>query len=320
MTNKESLALGVDCGGTNLKLALVKESGTLVRMKSVSIDFKDPAEKVLLDIAKRIKKFSKECRVKNIKGIGMGIAGDLDHENGIVRFSPNLNWRNVPVGNVLRKELELPIVIENDANCAAWGAYYLDAKKDCDHLICLTLGTGIGGGIIIDGKLHRGATGSAGEIGHMTIQYNGRPCKCGNFGCLESMVGAWGLILTAQEGLKKSLAPVLNKILQSSRKMELNPKTIALAATRGDPYCQQMWRDAGEILGSALSNCVNIFNPERIVLCGGVSKVGSLLLEPMMHTLGRRAFSTPAQKVKVTISKFEERLGVVGAALLSWEK
>lgn len=321
MVKSRRVALGVDCGGTNLKLGFISELGELIRSKNDPITFNEPPEKVIKKIAQRMKNFIKESKIKNTEfvGVGVGIAGEVDQKSGVVRFSPNLNWQNVPLKDLLSKEIQFPLLIDNDANCAAWGAYWLDAKRDCDHLICLTLGTGIGGGMILNRRLYRGSTGSAGEIGHASIQFNGRPCRCGSFGCLESMIGAWGLVQTANEGLRKGAAEVLKKILQSSPKRELDPELIALAAARGDLYCQQLWKDAGEALGSALANCVNIFNPERIVLSGGVSKVGSLILEPALHTLGRRAFSTPAQKVKVTISQFTEKLGVAGAGLLLWE-
>ena len=318
MKKKAALALGIDCGGTNIKMALVKKSGEIVRSALAPMDFTEPPEKVIADMAGKIKKFIVQSKTSRPESLGMGIAGDVDQKKGIVRFSPNLNWKNVPLKNILSKELKIPVRIENDANCAAWGAYCLDAKKDCENLICLTLGTGVGGGIVIGGKLVRGATGSAGEIGHMTIEYQGRRCRCGNYGCLESLVGAWGLKQIAEEGLNKGLAPVLQKILKD-KKADVTPKLLEEAAKAGDPFCKQLWMDAGERLGAALTNLVNIFNPERIVLCGGVSKAGSLILAPALHTMGTRAFETPARAVRVTISAYDEKLGVGGAALLFWE-
>lgn len=320
MKKKSEVLIGIDCGGTNLKIAAVTPQGKILNSKLAALDYKEPAEKVIKKISSYFKNFIKNYDLKKIKGVGIGIAGDVDQKKGLVRFSPNLGWNNIALGDLLSKEISVPLLIENDANCAAWGAWWLDAKKDCKNLICLTLGTGIGGGMILDSKLYRGATGSAGEIGHMTIRYDGQPCRCGNFGCAESYVGAWGLILEAESGIKRELAPILKKILKGPPQKKLEPKTLAQAAKAGDPFCQQLWRDAGERLGSILSNCVNIFNPERIVLCGGVSKAGPLILEPALHTLGRRAFAIPAQKVKVTISQYDENLGVVGAALLFQEK
>lgn len=315
----KKFALGIDCGGTNIKLALVDASGKIYQIQWDPINFKEPVEKVIDGIVKRIKNFLRGSKVKELSGIGMGIAGDIDQSNGVVRYSPNLNWKNVMLKKELSKKLDFPILIDNDANCAAWGAYCLDAKRDCRNLLCLTLGTGIGGGIVVNKKLYRGATGTAGEIGHMSVEVHGRACRCGNFGCLESMVGAWGLVQTIKEGLAKGLCPMLKKILDKSKNKEITPELIAAAAKQGDAYCKQTWNEAGEVLGSALSNLVNIFNPERIVLCGGVSKAGELLLVPALHSLGRRAFQTAVNAVKVTISQFDEKLGVAGAGLLFWE-
>ncbi|OGR88781.1 MAG: hypothetical protein A3A86_00455, partial [Elusimicrobia bacterium RIFCSPLOWO2_01_FULL_60_11] len=237
---------------------------------------------------------------------------------GVVRFSPNLGWKNVPLKRFLARGLKASVAIENDANCAAWGAYCLDAKRDCGNLICLTLGTGVGGGVIIGGKLYRGATGSAGEIGHLTVDYKGRLCGCGSRGCLESMVGAWGIVKTAREGIARGRSPLLKRLLREPG-AKLSPRLIEQAAKKNDPFSKKIWNDAGECLGAAMASLVNVLNPERIVLCGGVSKAGDLILKPALRALGKRAFKVPFQRVKVTVSKFDEKLGVVGAALLCLE-
>lgn len=320
MKRNEDLIVGIDCGGTNMKMAVIASTGEILSAKIAPIRYDQSPEKVIQKMAQNLKDFLKGSKFKKVRGVGIGIAGDTDQTQGIIRFSPNLNWKNVPFQRIFSHWIELPVLLDNDANCAAWGAYVLDAKKDCRNLICLTLGTGIGGGLILNSKLYRGATGSAGEIGHMTIQYQGHPCACGSFGCAESFIGSGGLIRSAEEGLKKGLAPVLQKLVGRSPKTTIEPKLLSLAAEKGDPYCQQLWKDAGEQLGVVLANCVNIFNPERIVLCGGVSKAGNLILEPALHTLGRRAFAIPAQTVKVTISQYDEKLGVVGAGLLFLEE
>lgn len=312
------MLLGVDCGGTNLKIALVKESGEMVQSALEPINFKRPAGRVVSDIASRIKSFKDRHGAIGARNVGMGIAGDVDSAKGIVRFSPNLGWKNVPLKKLLARDLNASVAIENDANCAAWGAYCLDAKKDCENLICLTLGTGVGGGIIIGRKLYRGSTGSAGEIGHLTVKYDGRLCGCGSYGCLESRVGAWGMIQTAKEGIAQGRSPML-KILLRETGAKLSPRLIEQAARKNDPFSKKIWQDAGVCLGAALASLVNILNPDRIVLCGGVSKAGDLILKPALRTLKERAFAVPVQKVKVTVSKYDEKLGVVGAALLSRE-
>ena len=308
--------LGVDCGGTNIKMALVKNNGDIAESALEPVNFRRPAARAIADIAGRILKFKSRMGLSRIPKIGMGIAGEVDSARGLVRFSPNLGWKNVPLKALLAKKLKSSIHIENDANCAAWGAFCLDSKRDCNNLICLTLGTGVGGGIILNKKLYTGSTGSAGEIGHMTIQHDGRRCGCGNRGCLESLVGAWGLIQTAKEGLRRGRAPILKKMLKEEK---LSPKLIEAAARKNEPFSKKIWADAGECLGAALSNLANIFNPDRVVLCGGVSKAGSLLLKPALQALQMRAFETPVKAMKVTVSKYDEKLGVVGAALLTLE-
>lgn len=315
----KKFTLGIDCGGTNLKIALVDVSGKIHRLQQDSINFKDAPEKVIEGIARRIKKFVQGAAAKEISGIGMGIAGDIDQPNGAVRYSPNLGWKNVPLKKILSEKLTFPILIDNDANCAAWGAYCLDAKRDCENLLCVTLGTGIGGGIILKKKIYRGVSGTAGELGHTTVDFRGRACRCGSFGCLESIVGAWGLVQTVEEGLKKGLCPNLKKNLERTSKKVLTPELIAKAAREGDSFCRQTWNEAGEVLGAALANFVNLLNPDRIVFCGGVSKAGDLILPPTLHSLGRRAFQSAVSAVKVTLSQFDEKLGVAGAGLLFWE-
>ncbi len=319
MIKKNQLILGADCGGTNLKMALVDGKGRMIASDLQPMNYKQSPAGAMNDMAAKLKGFIAQHKVRavSIKGLGIGIAGDVDPVKGLVRFSPNLGWKNVPLKAHLQKKLRLPITVDNDANCAALGAFYLDARGACQNLVCLTLGTGVGGGIIIRKKLYRGSTGSAGELGHMTIDYRGRRCGCGSLGCSESLVGAWGIIQTAKEAIAKNQAPRLNRLVREGSK--LSPKLISQAAKAGDGYSKKLWEHTGFQLGCILANCVNIFNPDRIVLSGGVSKVGGLLLRPALATLRKRAFKVPVGKVKVTVSKYDEKLGVMGAAFLLLE-
>ena len=312
--SKAALTLGIDCGGTNVKMALVNARGKILHSTLQKIDYDCAPKKSVAAIAIGAKNYLREQNVESVGSIGLGIAGDVDPMTGSVRFSPNLGWKNVAFGKMLRAYFDVPVRIANDANCAALGAYFLDAKQDCQNLICLTLGTGVGGGIILNGKLYSGSSGGAGEIGHMSLKQDGRACKCGNFGCLESVVGAWGIIETARQGLKQNRAPILKKMLKQGQ--EISPKLIADAADAGDNFCKEVWQRTGEYLGAGLVNLVNIFNPQRIVLSGGVSKSGDRFLQPALKILSERAFESSAKMVKVSLSKFDERLGVVGAALL----
>lgn len=319
MKKRSGLTLGVDCGGTNIKIALVKSSGEIVKSRLAPIGYRGRPADVIREIGVQINAFLREAEVDRIAGVGFGIAGEVDQKRGVVRFSPNLGWNSVPLKKILAPHLRAPILIDNDANCAAWGAYWLDAGKDCDNLVCLTLGTGVGGGVVIGGKLYRGATGSAAELGHMSIRYDGRPCKCGSTGCIEALIGAWGMIQTAEEALKNGIAPGLQRFLDEHPGSRVEPRVLAQAAKSGDAYSKRLWLETGTYLGYALTNYINIFNPERIVLCGGIAKSGALLLKPALQVVRKCAFKTPAKAVRITVSKHDQNLGVVGAALLSQE-
>jgi glucokinase len=203
-------------------------------------------------------------------------------------------------------------VIDNDANAAALGAYFLDAGQKAKNLICVTLGTGVGGGIILDGKIYRGATGTAGEIGHIHYDANGPLCKCGSHGCIEVYAGAPRMI---EQG-KKIKSKILNKLTGGNMK-NLTPKILQEAALLGDKAAQDLWKETGTKLGVIFADLINILNPEMIIISGGISKANRLLTDPIKRTVMERAFKTPARACEIVVSKFTSRLGVVGAALLA---
>lgn len=305
--------VGVDLGGTNGKVAVVTPVGRV--LESVSF----PASEVLTpkpmvkEIVSQILKIWKDGA--GIKSIGIGVAGDVDNEHGVVRFSPNLNWRKVPLKKLVQDELrrmlpatKLSVTVENDANAAAWGAYHVDGKTKCKNLVVLTLGTGVGGGIVIDGKLYRGATGSAGEIGHMTVEPGGRLCNCGNRGCLEAYAGGSYMVREAKAAIKQG---------RTSKITEITPLRLQIAARQGDKLAQELWNEAGYYLGIAVAGVINLLNPELVVLAGGVSQAGKLLLVPVMAEIKKRAFETPARAAKVILSSSPTDLGLIGAALLA---
>lgn len=308
------LYLGIDLGGTEVKIAVVSAEGKLREEARIPNNVVSLPEEIcgqIIERAKAMKDFSK------LSGTGIGVAGDIDQEHGIVRFSPNLPaWKNAGLRKMFGRALPRPIVVDNDANAAALGAYWLDAKGKVDNLICITLGTGVGGGLIINGKLYRGATGSAGEVGHMPFEPNGPICKCGSRGCIERYLGAPSLSLQAREEVKMGKSKTIVRLVDG-RLNDITPQVIATAAQKGDHLAKKLWEDAGERLGIVLAGLINLLNPEMIVLAGGVSRAGHLLLDPIRETIKERAFLTPANACKVVISKYNQQLGVVGAALLA---
>ena len=260
--------------------------------------------------AEQFKNYSKTTTV------GIGIAGDINCVNGEVRFSPNLPmWENVPLKRLIEKYTNKTVAVDNDANTAAVGAFWLDAKAKYDSLICVTLGTGVGGGIILDKKIYRGASCTAGEIGHITIEPRGHKCKCGNTGCAETYIGANYLSDYAKQYLKTRKSPVIKKFLNGSSK--ITPKILADAAKKGDKAALEIWKYAGEKLGILLSDVINFINPDVIVLCGGVSGAGKFILDPAKKEIAKRAFKSAAKTCKITVSKYTQKLGVVGAAMLA---
>ncbi len=258
-------------------------------------------------------------RGSKIVGIGIGSAGDVEPFSGVIRMSPNLGWKNVPLKDLLRRGLKFPIQVENDANAAAWAAYVVEAKRKVSNLICVTLGTGVGGGIVLHGKIFRGATGSAGELGHATLFPEGIQCNCGNQGCLERYIGVRAMADEARRAIRAGEQTIVTKLVESDLS-KIDPLILQQAAKLGDRLAAHLWEQAGERLGIGLASLINILNPEWIVLAGGLSRAGKLLLEPVRRTIIKRAFPAAASAAKLVISKLDQDLGIVGAGLIAHER
>ncbi|MBI3291722.1 MAG: ROK family protein [Elusimicrobia bacterium] len=313
---KGTLSLGVDIGGTGVKLALVDGRGRIRRLQKFASPTKESPTEFLNIVGRWIRRFVGDRHLKTLRGIGLGVAGDVDHVHGRVRISPNLQWRNIPVKTLLRRYLpSIPFIIENDANAAAWAAYWVETHQRAKNLVCLTLGRGVGGGLVLNGVLYRGATGSAGEIGHMTIDLNGPACPCGSRGCIERYVGARALVERVRQAIEDGEQSLVTELVGNNFQA-VTPLVIQQAAQRGDRLAQRIWREAGERLGVALASVVNLFNPERIILAGGVARAGRLILDPARRVMRQRAFPVPGHTVRVSLSQLDQDLGVVGAALL----
>lgn len=299
--------LGIDMGGTSVKMGLVSPSHKIVKETSVESG-------AGTSVATLVEKIGAQARLmlgtKKVSHIGVGVAGDIDFEKGVIRVSPNLGWRNVPLRKLLEKEFKRSVLVDNDANVAAWGVYKTQVSAKHKHVIVLTLGTGVGGGVIVDGHIHRGATGSAGEVGHMIVEENGRLCHCGNKGCLEAYVGGPYLMRHVKDALTNG---VDSRLCQQT---EVTPKDIAAAAHAGDVFAQTVWRDVGQKLGLACGNLIYIFNPSFIYLCGGIAQANELILNPIRSHLKTRAFRTPMEYAHVKVAQNSSHIGLVGASLL----
>ena len=313
------LTLGIDIGGTGIKLGLVTRQGKLSMVTRLKTPIKAEAKEVVAIVAEHAQGLLLATGARHIKGIGIGCAGDVDPVRGVIRISPNLNWKNVPLKNLLSRHLRLPILVDNDANVAAWAAYCVEAKRRVKDLLCITIGTGVGGGLVLDGKLYNGATGTAGEIGHMTLFPDGVPCPCGNYGCTERYIGARAMAQEAKRAMVSGRRSVIAKLVDHDYS-RITPFHIQEAAWQGDRFARSLWQHAGELLGITLASTVNLLNPEWIVLAGGLSRAGKLILDPLRRTILKRSFPTPARAVKLVISKLDQDLGMVGAGLLAHEQ
>ncbi len=229
------------------------------------------------------------------------------------------HWRNVQLRHILAEKLGVVTYIINDASAAALGEYRFGAGRGFDNMIYLTVSTGIGGGIIVDGELYSGADGCAGELGHMTIEVDGPQCHCGNFGCLEALASGWAVVREAKtrinQGEKSSIIELVDGRFES-----ITAETVAVAARRGDQLAANIVRDAANYLGVGLANLVNIFNPELIVIGGGLSKMGNMLLKPARKVLKERAFTLPARTVRLVRARLGGNAGIIGAAAYVFER
>jgi len=313
------LALGVDMGGTGIKLGLVDAQGKLLKTLRFSTPTKSDPIQVVSLIVEHVQTMLELIGRSTITGIGIGCAGDIDPKAGVVRISPNLHWKQVPLKSLLSRRLKYPIHVENDANAAAWAAYVVEARRKIPNLLCITVGTGIGGGLVINDRLYRGTTGSAGEIGHMTLFPEGPPCSCGNQGCVERYVGARAMAAEARRAMESGEKTLIHKLVGGEPSL-ITPLIVEQAARQKDRLALYLWEQTGERLGISLASVVNILNPQWIVLAGGLSRAGRLLVDPLRRTILKRSFPTPARAVTLVISKLDQDLGIVGAGLLAHEK
>ncbi|MCK4236609.1 MAG: ROK family protein [Candidatus Krumholzibacteria bacterium] len=302
--------LGVDIGGTNIKLGIVKKNGEVLESDKVPTRAEAGPEKVAL----RLKGWLDERRsgFPEVEAAGLGCAGILGGAEGFLYASPNLpGWESVPLAQLFSGILALPVVAENDANCAAYAEYVCGAGRGTRNFICITLGTGVGGGIIIDGKLHRGSSGFAGEVGHTVIQIGGPKCSCGNLGCLEALIGAGAIVERAVRALDAGAESMLRDV------ESLTVKDIAHAAYSGDKLAAGVLEETGRFLGIGLANLVHILNPEAVAVGGGVAGAGDFLLDPAREALADHVMDKDLTKVRIVPAELGNRASFVGAALLA---
>ncbi len=313
----EKRVIGIDVGGTNLRGALVSREGKIIRRMKIASEAHVGIDAVIKNLVNLIKTIGEG---EDLAGVGIGIPGIIDSKNGIITQAPNIsNVRNYPIRERLRQKLgeETPVVVENDANCAAVGEWWMGAGRDVDSLIMLTLGTGVGGGIILDGKLWAGADGMGGEIGHMTIYPDGARCNCGNFGCLESYSSASAVRRMVKEILEDSSVVTVFREEVPHIDPAMIPEVVMKAAVEEDKAALGIWERFGTALGIGMASCVNILNVEMVVLGGGVSQAWEMFIGRAKEELRKRGLKAPVERVKVRKSVLGDDEGIIGASYLA---
>jgi glucokinase len=306
------LAIGIDMGGTNIRLAFIDEGGVVVSARRYGTFAQEGKDAVISRLSSAASELIAEGgALGTVIGIGIGAPGLI--EKGVVHFSPNLpGWKEVPLQRLLEEALGLPVVLENDANAVAYGEKSLGAGKGFDSLVCITLGTGVGGGIILDGKIWRGAFGMAGEVGHMVVEPEGERCSCGNRGCLETYASATGIIRMAREAVRRGDA--------SWETVNLTTEVLEGFARNGDKAAIHLFSEAGRYLGIGVASLLHMLNPEAVIIGGGVSRAWDLFSPSMMDEINRRCFREIVERTRIMPASLGDNAGILGAARLAFEK
>ncbi|KPJ55484.1 MAG: hypothetical protein AMS16_04210 [Planctomycetes bacterium DG_58] len=308
--------LGIDLGGTNINVGVVDDRGTVITKHALPLGSPETRTDVLEGIYRATEGALKRAGMKPdaIRAIGIATPGTLDIAGGVVVLASNLpDWENVALRDLVRKRFGVPTVLENDANAAAWGEYWAGAGREVSSMVMLTLGTGIGGGIIMDGKLWHGFKDSAAEIGHVTIDYRGRKCACGNIGCLEAYASADSTVRRFIEAVKSGRPSNLERMV-NERPDEVTSRLIYEEALKGDGLSRKTMEETGFYLGVGIVSILHFLNPEMVVLTGGLTGAGSMLMDPVKRVVAERAFSRSREDLEIVFARLGGDAGFIGAA------
>jgi glucokinase len=313
---KRDYIIGLDMGGTNIRTAAVSRDGKVLLMLRAPARAKGTAIETVENIAAQVFALQDAAHRKGLGralAIGVSVPGPLNVSTGVVYAAPHVKaWRSFPLRRHLERRLKRTVIVENDANAWTLGEYWRGAARGCKNVVLLTLGTGIGGGLIVDGKIVHGRTGMAAELGHVGVEADGMPCDCGSRGCLEAYASASGLcgLLKGRLGVEESGLPA--KYLDHGG--EFSARGMTWAARAGDPLAIEMFEVAGRYLGIALASFINTFNPEKIVIGGGVAGALSLMRHAIMREVKARAFAEAVAQTRIVKAALGPEWGVVGAA------
>ncbi len=306
--------IGVDLGGTNIAAGVVNENGEIIAKGSVPTLAEREYPEIIKDMAALCESVTKEAgyTVKDIKAIGIGSPGTIDNENGMVVYANNLKMNKAPIAAELRKYIDVPVNMENDANAAAYGEYAINGNG-AKSFVFITLGTGVGGGIVLDGKIYRGFNNAGAELGHVPLIYNGYPCSCGHNGCWEAYASVTALIRQTKEAMEKHPESYMNEYAKQEGKV--SGRTAFAAAKQGDKAAKEVVDQYLEYVAEGIYGIVNIFQPEKLLIGGGISKEGDYLLNPIIEYVEKYDYNRYMPKAHLEIATLFNDAGIIGAAL-----
>ena len=310
--------VGIDIGGTNTVFGIVDARGSILASGSIKTQKYAEINDYVNDLSNELVRLLEQENVKDqIEGIGIG-APNANYFTGNIEHAPNLPWKGiVPLAQMLKEKIGIPVAITNDANAAAIGEMTYGAARGMKDFIMITLGTGVGSGIVVNGQLVYGHDGFAGELGHVIVDRNGRPCGCGRKGCLETYCSATGVARTAREFLVQRTEPSLLRNVPAD---EIQSKDVYDAAVKGDKLAQDIFEYTGRILGEALANFIAFSSPEAIILFGGLAKSGDYIMKPIQKAIDENILKIYAGKTKLLLSQLKDAdAAVLGASALGWE-
>jgi len=310
--------IGIDLGGTNIHAGIVNKNHEVLCRRFVPTLVEEGRDPVIERLFTVIQELKGQYPPESIQGIGIGAAGIIDIERGVIVTSPNFpGWQDVPLRDIISRRFNIPTILDNDANAAVFGEHWAGAGQGCSSMIGLTLGTGVGGGIILDGRLWHGHQGMAGEIGHMTIVPDGLQCPCGNRGCLEAYVSATGIVRRTIARLGDRSAQGLFAAAGIEKPGELTAAHVHRAALGGDDMARDILRETGVYLGIAIGNLINILDTELFIIGGGASNAWDSFYPSMAEEARRRSLPGPAGMVRIVRAHLGDDAGLIGACGLA---
>jgi len=299
-----STVIGIDVGGTNIKMGLINQDGRIIFKTNLDTKVYNSKEKLIKAVAETLLASLQENKIKtkDVAGIGIGLPGLIDPPAGVVKFLPNIpGWKNVPLKKLLEKHTGIPVFLENDVNMISLGEWKFGAGRGLKDIVCITLGTGVGGGLILDGRLYRGAGGVAGEVGHIPVNEEGPKCNCGGRACLENYVG--NQYLNAQAAKRFG-------------RKEITMRDVGDLARAGNKKAIAFWEDVAVHLANGLTGVVNLLNPTHIVVGGGMANNSKFIFPVLRKRLKERAMVVQGRMIKVVRARLGNDAGIIGAKVL----